>query len=243
MSITMIGTTESYRSNKSLMDRPTKVYSAIIRAFFYAVMVYPLRDWLCYSVNFYKMSITFIKGLLLSCRPFAVFFAIISIIVYPVYLECFVIAFFHVTKKCFKRISPFTTNTNATPTIPMIVDMRRIIAPLFHVSPANVYFTTRQTVSFEVYAWEFFSIAATAFCFSVKKVIGPSVQFITAIADTRHYPATILLAIKASNKQFSESLSYEIRQFFSSRFIIHIGIVSNLLKVASRKSIFSKEIE
>ena len=155
-----------------------------------------------------------IPGLFFCCRPTAIFWAIIAIIVNTIKAMRRAWALTHISKKALK-IKPSVTDGDSSAAVIFIVDSIRVKASAFHSSPDTIFWGIYQTVIFG------FLNAATTLYFGISEARHRSSKFSPAMA-----PATVMIFVtrgvymgNRQNQYPSKSLAAKICVFRHSLII------------------------
>src|SRR5574343_433905 len=121
------------------------------------------------TLSGYIASWTLVSLLFASCRPLAVFWAVVSIRVYSVYGMVFARSVSHIGKESIKRVHPFVTNGDSATAVMLPSVKRRVSATLTHLTPSFVFGCSTHAMRFFSSASAYFLQASTAIAFPTAK--------------------------------------------------------------------------
>jgi hypothetical protein len=168
-------------------------------------------------------SFTPIVGLLLRCRPTAIFGGIVAEVI-DSFNACTWRAWTHVCKEVFKRISPTTANFNPTCPVFVVAGMILVVTSAFHRAPSTVFRCCCPMTSLSMCTLNFasdFSLITTARSgFLVAKLsTGYPLEFATlALTGPNSSPANRFTPLMRSDyEQPTKCLSFQINKAFQHK--------------------------
>ncbi len=190
--------------SQSVFGRPSSFESAMDCTLGYIYNFRPFCYCLCLIVESYEAIRSLISMLLSRCRPSAIFWRVVTIIINSINRIFRGWSLSHISKKVLKRINPALTDSYSASTVIFILINIFIVASLFYTNPDFIF---RDTV-FAMFGSLFFLVTTTTYsCFSF------SFQF---IATDNFRISTFTLAFPASSSIFNVR---KFNHFQSSKFL------------------------
>lgn len=207
---------KNYLQIKSLFNRPSTIKSATDGAIINFTLSRPIRQAKFFSINFIKNIRDLVFGLFRRCRPFAVSFGVVSVIVYTIKRRVFFtkathmifVTFVHIISKV-NKIHPLFTHSNSTPA-PSIKSLGLWIkTACLHMSPNLIETSFNKAM--------FFILAATTFCFKCLKRIETN-NFVISTNTSAQPPGPSLLIgfDKINSGQICVHFPFNILNFHKS---------------------------
>jgi hypothetical protein len=192
------------------------IYPISIGGTSYFINAKPFGKSFCGSVDIDMSNSSGIKVVLLSSQPSAIKRTIRAIVINTVYCKMFLITFFHIFIKLFKRIFPRWANNNASAAIIFVCYMFFVITTRFYGTPNIINFSLGQIVSSKSLNGYVPIQTSATFTFAVDEVVADNNTAYSTITNTMKQKLSTLICSRnvmysPSTKPFSNNVRRQYR--------------------------------